>query len=101
MAATLKANPTMRGVVFDLLYILDDARALAEAEGVAARCDIVAGNFFASVPTGGHAYILRSAIVEEREQCGLQAQAKTGPDVDASPGPCLTAETTPDVERSA
>jgi SAM-dependent methyltransferase len=62
MAAILKANPAMRGVVFDLPYILDDARALVEAEGVAARCDVVAGDFFASVPTGGHAYILRSVI---------------------------------------
>lgn len=62
MAAILQANPAMRGVVFDLPYILDDARALVEAEGVAARCDIVAGDFFASVPTGGHAYILRSVI---------------------------------------
>jgi hypothetical protein len=62
IAAILKANPAMRGVVFDLPYITDDARALVEAEGVAARCDVVAGDFFASVPTGGHAYILRSVI---------------------------------------
>jgi hypothetical protein len=62
IAAILKANPAMRGVVFDLPYIIDDAQALVEAEGVAARCDVVAGDFFASVPTGGHAYILRSVI---------------------------------------
>jgi hypothetical protein len=62
IVAILKANPAMRGVVFDLPYIIDDARALVEAEGVAARCDVVAGDFFASVPTGGHAYILRSVI---------------------------------------
>jgi hypothetical protein len=62
IAAILKANPAMRGVVFDLPYIIDDAQALVEAEGVAARCDVVAGDFFASVPAGGHAYILRSVI---------------------------------------
>jgi hypothetical protein len=62
IATILKANPAMRGVVFDLPYIIGDARALVEAEGVAARCDVVAGDFFASVPTGGHAYILRSVI---------------------------------------
>ena len=50
IAAILKANPAMRGVVFDLPYILDDARALVEAEGVAERCDVVAGDFCASVP---------------------------------------------------
>jgi SAM-dependent methyltransferase len=62
LAAILQANPAMRGVVFDLPYILDDARALVEAEGVAERCDVVAGDFFVSVPAGGHAYILRSVI---------------------------------------
>jgi hypothetical protein len=62
IAVILKANPAMRGVVFDLPYIVDDARALVEAEGVAERCDVVAGDFFASVPAGGHAYILRSVI---------------------------------------
>jgi hypothetical protein len=62
IAAILKVNPAMRGVVFDLPYILDDARALLEMEGVAARCDVVGGDFFASVPAGGHAYILRSVI---------------------------------------
>ena len=62
IAAILKANPAMRGVVFDLPYIIDDARAVVEAEGVAARCDLVAGDFFALVPAGGHAYILRSVI---------------------------------------
>jgi hypothetical protein len=62
IAAILQANPAMRGVVFDLPYIIDDARALVEAEGIAARCDVVAGDFFASVPAGGHAYILKSVI---------------------------------------
>jgi O-methyltransferase domain/Dimerisation domain len=62
IAAILKANPAMRGVVFDLPSIIDDARALVEAEGVAARCDVVVGDFFVSVPAGGHAYILRAVI---------------------------------------
>jgi O-methyltransferase domain/Dimerisation domain len=62
LAAILKANPAMRGVVFDLPSIIDDARALVQAEGVAERCDLVAGDFLASVPAGGHAYILRSVI---------------------------------------
>ena len=38
IAAILQANPAMRGVVFDLPYISDDARALVEAEGGAVRC---------------------------------------------------------------
>jgi hypothetical protein len=52
----------MGRVVSDLSYIIDDARALVEAQGVAARCDVVAGDFFASVPAGGHAYSPRSVL---------------------------------------
>lgn len=59
IAAILKANSIMCGVVFDLPYIIDDARAFVEAEGVAERCQVVAGDFFESVPAGGDAYILR------------------------------------------
>jgi hypothetical protein len=58
----LKANLTMRGVVFDQPYIVEDARALVEAEGVAGRCAVVAGDFFESVPSGGDAYILKTIV---------------------------------------
>ncbi len=62
VAVILKANPAMRGVVFELPYAIEDARALVEAEGLAGRCEVVAGDAFESVPSGGDAYILMGVI---------------------------------------
>jgi hypothetical protein len=62
IAAILQANLTMRGVIFELPYILDVARSLLDGQGLTERCDVVAGDFFASVPCGGDAYILRAIV---------------------------------------
>jgi hypothetical protein len=62
LAAILKPNPAMRGVLFDLPQALEGARAHLEAAGVAERCEVVAGSFFESVPAGGDAYLLKSVL---------------------------------------
>ena len=60
IAAILKATPSMRGVLFDLPSVIEEARSVIEAEGVAERCELVAGDFFNSpLPSGGDAYILK------------------------------------------
>jgi hypothetical protein len=62
IAAILKANLTMHGVIFELPYILDVARGLLDGQRLTERCDVVAGDFFTSVPCGGDAYILRAIV---------------------------------------
>jgi hypothetical protein len=58
LASILPAHPHMRGVLFDLPHVIADApKALAE-RGIQDRVDCVAGDFFASVPTGGDGYLL-------------------------------------------
>ncbi len=47
---TLKANPRARGVLYDSPHVLADARIAAE--GLADRCEMLEGDFFASVPRG-------------------------------------------------
>lgn len=60
LAAILRANPGLRGVVFDLPAGLDAASGtLAD---VAGRAEIVPGDFFESVPGGPDAYVLKSVI---------------------------------------
>ncbi|MFB4318902.1 methyltransferase [Actinomadura sp. 21ATH] len=62
LAAILRAVPEARGILFDLPGGLADAeRTLGEA-GVAGRCEIVAGDFFESVPEGADAYVLKSVV---------------------------------------
>lgn len=61
LAMILKKNPRIRGVLFDVPPVV--ARAKTErhltATGVSDRCTFMAGDFFASVPRGGDAYILK------------------------------------------
>lgn len=62
LAAILKAHSGMRGVLFDRPGVIERARTLIETEDIGNRCEIVAGNFFESVPTGGDVYVLKHII---------------------------------------
>ena len=58
----LKHNPRAQGVLFELPHAFEGGKnAVAEA-GLADRCEVVSGDFFASVPAGGDAYILSRVI---------------------------------------
>jgi ubiquinone/menaquinone biosynthesis C-methylase UbiE len=58
----LKANPQMKGVLFDLAHVVEHARNYIKASGLAERCECVAGDFLQSVPQDGDAYFLSSVI---------------------------------------
>jgi len=62
LAAILKANPGMRGILCDRLEVLASARSALAAEGVLDRCELVRGDFFAAVPEGGDAYLLKDVL---------------------------------------
>lgn len=62
LAAILKANPKISGVLFDLPSVVEAAKKNLEAAGVADRCETVAGSFFESVPQLGDAYLIKQAI---------------------------------------
>lgn len=61
LAAILKANPSLQGVLFDQGAVI--ARAENDkhvtARGIAQRCRLESGNFFEAVPKGGDAYIMK------------------------------------------
>lgn len=62
LASILNTNLTMKGVLFDLPHVIKAARQLIEAEGLLERCQLVAGNFLESVPSGGDVYLLKHII---------------------------------------
>jgi hypothetical protein len=62
LAGILRENPTLRGVVFDLPRLAEGARRKIAAAGLGNRCKFVGGDFFASVPGGGDAYMLKHVI---------------------------------------
>jgi hypothetical protein len=61
LAAILKQNPTLKGVLFDQGAVIaraENDKYLA-ARGVVQRCRLESGNFFEAVPKGGDAYIMK------------------------------------------
>ncbi|MFX1281271.1 MAG: methyltransferase [Promethearchaeota archaeon] len=59
LAAILKNNPSLRGILFELPEVVDGAREILEKENLLDRCSIMAGDFFQSVPKGADAYIMK------------------------------------------
>ncbi|HKP86394.1 MAG TPA: methyltransferase [Blastocatellia bacterium] len=62
LSQVLKANPNIRGILFDVPSVIAGAGALLEKEGVAARVEKVTGDFFAAVPKGADAYMMKHII---------------------------------------
>ena len=62
LTTVLQKYPTMRGMLYDLPGVTERARANLRAAGLADRCQVIGGNFFASVPGGADAYLMRHII---------------------------------------
>jgi SAM-dependent methyltransferase len=62
LATILRTHPAMRGVLFDRPEVVAEAGAALEEAGVADRCEVVGGDFFADVPPGGDAYLMRQIV---------------------------------------
>lgn len=62
LAAILKANQSLRGILYDREEALAGAAPILAAAGVADRCAIVAGDFFQRVPPGAGACILKHVL---------------------------------------
>ncbi|RWP26359.1 methyltransferase [Mesorhizobium sp.] len=59
LAEILRRNPGQRGILFDQPQVVAKAGPVFDAAAVADRCDIVAGDFFVSVPEGADAIVLK------------------------------------------
>ncbi|HKQ51825.1 MAG TPA: methyltransferase [Pyrinomonadaceae bacterium] len=62
LAQVLKANPNVKGVLFDVQSVIDGAGAMLEREGVGHRVEKVAGDFFARVPAAADLYMMKHII---------------------------------------
>ena len=71
IATVLARHPDMRGVLFDLPRVEQEARNLIQARDLKERITIQTGSFFDTVPAGGDAYLLSHIIHDWSEaQCG-------------------------------
>ncbi len=62
IAGLLKANPHLRGMVFDLDAGLAETEDYLKQEGVHDRCVVKRGSFLDSVPPGHDAYLLKNIV---------------------------------------
>src|SRR5262249_15901165 len=72
LATILQAYPSMRGVLFDMPSVIAGAGATIAAAGVTDRCDLIAGDFFESVPAGGDAYLLSRVLMDYDDDRSVQ-----------------------------
>lgn len=61
IAEILRANPGLRGILFDLPPVVGGAGSLIDQAGVRDRCEIAGGSFFEQVPQAD-AYILKNIV---------------------------------------
>lgn len=62
MAGILKANPHLRGTVYDRPQVAARTRRYLEEQGVADRAEAIGGNFLESVPAGADVYFIKHAL---------------------------------------
>jgi hypothetical protein len=62
MSELLVRHPHLRGILCDAAGVLESARSLLAARGVADRVELVPTNFFESVPAGADAYLMKNIL---------------------------------------
>lgn len=75
LAAILRENPGIRGVLFDLPHARETAELRMAVMGLAQRCEFIVGSFFEEIPGQCDAYMLKSIIHDwndERSKLILQ-----------------------------
>jgi len=71
LSAVLKATPGLRGVLYDMPHVIENAAARIAEQGLADRCELVAGNMFESVPAGADAYFMKHILHDwDDAHCG-------------------------------
>jgi len=62
LCSILEKYPQMHGILIDAPSVIAGAKEAIEARGLSKRCEAVGGDFFAAVPAGGDAYIMKHII---------------------------------------
>lgn len=62
LTSILTKNPAMKGMIYDLPYVIEGTVAALKKTSMDIRCQAIGGDFFASVPTGADAVIMSHII---------------------------------------
>jgi hypothetical protein len=72
LAAILRRHHHLRGILFDVADVADRAGPVLREAGVAGRCEIIAGDFFAGVPEGADGYLLANVLHDWDDRRAVQ-----------------------------
>jgi hypothetical protein len=59
ISSILRAHPNARGKVLDLPHVIELGKQLIAQLHLEGRCELIPGDFFKEVPSGGDAYVLK------------------------------------------
>jgi O-methyltransferase domain/Dimerisation domain len=62
LATALAKHPAMRGILFDLPAVVQNASSFLRSHGVEKRVELKGGSFFEAVPQGADAYLLQNIL---------------------------------------
>ena len=63
LAAILRANPSVRGILLDQPQVVAGAEPVLRAAGVADRCEVLDGDILQGVPRGADAYLIKRVLM--------------------------------------
>jgi SAM-dependent methyltransferase len=72
LVATLQRYPHLRGLLYDLGHVAGRARDAIRALGLQARCAVMEGNFFETIPAGADLYLMRHVIHDWTDDQSVQ-----------------------------
>jgi SAM-dependent methyltransferase len=72
LTAILRANPTVSGVLFDRPEIIGRAEESLRGTELAGRAELVAGDFFESLPAGGDLYLLSRILMDYDDDAAVR-----------------------------
>jgi hypothetical protein len=72
LATVLRAYPSLRGTVFDLPHLVEEAGAFLAQAGVDGRSNVEEGDFFVSVTAGADCYLLSMIIHDWDDEDALR-----------------------------
>jgi hypothetical protein len=70
LGAILRANPSLRGILFDLPHVVGDG-LLPDIADVAERCQMIGGDLLSAVPSGGDCYLLKRVLMDRSDEVAI------------------------------
>jgi SAM-dependent methyltransferase len=72
LATILKANPTMKAILFDLPHVISGAPPLLREQGVDGRVRVEAGSFLETAPEGADAVIMKHILHDWNDEDSIR-----------------------------